>query len=164
MELIRCQPDRNRSWRSWLITVAQREAWRLHAKEAGHVGFEVGAGEELAHEPVDHRDVLTLRDAVHAALDLLAAVPERRRQVKALQVTGLTYAEIGGELGLSYTRVNQLLVEANAARRVAARGRHQHWFTCRRQGGRQQPHRPREQRPVRRRSLGLFGPARVVDA
>ncbi|HEX5782793.1 MAG TPA: hypothetical protein VFX80_12775, partial [Solirubrobacteraceae bacterium] len=35
-------------WRSWLITTAQREAWRLHGKETGHVGFEVeGARDEM---------------------------------------------------------------------------------------------------------------------
>jgi len=52
---------------------------------------------------------------LRTALDLLAAVPDRRRRVKALQVTGFTYAEIGERLGLGYTRVNAPVTEANAA-------------------------------------------------
>jgi hypothetical protein len=38
IEFVRCEPDWNRSWRSWLIRTAQRDAWHLHAKEAGHDG------------------------------------------------------------------------------------------------------------------------------
>ena len=35
--------------------------------------------------------------------------------MKALQVTGFTYVEIGERLGLGHTRVNALVTEANAA-------------------------------------------------
>jgi hypothetical protein len=38
-----------------------------------------------------------LRAELRAALDLLAAVPERRRQVKGLQVTGFNEATRGRE-------------------------------------------------------------------
>jgi hypothetical protein len=41
LAFIRCQPDRDRNWCAWLVMTAQREAWRLHGKEAGHVGFDV---------------------------------------------------------------------------------------------------------------------------
>jgi hypothetical protein len=44
----------------------------------------------------------------------MAKVPDRRRLVKALAVTGLSYDEIGEKLGLTYTRVNRLMTEANA--------------------------------------------------
>jgi DNA-directed RNA polymerase specialized sigma24 family protein len=115
MEFLRYQPDRDANWRSWLITVAQREAWKLDGKERGHLGFELGGDTELVYEPADPRDVLALRTDLRAALDLLAAVPDRRREVKALHVTGFKYEEIGERLGLSYTRVNQLVTEANAA-------------------------------------------------
>ena len=111
MEFIRCQPDRERSWRSWLITVAQREAWKLHAKEASHDGAEIPGRDGLLHEPADPRDMLSVRAELRVALDSLAAVPDRRGQVKALQVTGFTYVEIGERLGLGHTRVT----EANAA-------------------------------------------------
>jgi DNA-directed RNA polymerase specialized sigma24 family protein/predicted RNase H-like HicB family nuclease len=115
MEFLRYQPDRNGNWRSWLVTVAQREAWRLDGKERDHIGFEAGAESNLEHEPVDPREFIALRADLRAALDLLAVVPDRRREVEALQVTGLKYEEIGERLGLSYTRVNWLVTEANAA-------------------------------------------------
>jgi hypothetical protein len=121
---MRCQPDRDRAWRSWLVTTAQREAWRLHATEAAHIGFELPGKENLLGDAVDPRDTLELRSELRAALDLLAAVPERRREAKALQITGFTYDEIGDRLGIGHTRVNALVAEANAAirrehRRVA---------------------------------------------
>ena len=30
IQFMRHQPDRNRHWRAWLFTTAEREAWRLH--------------------------------------------------------------------------------------------------------------------------------------
>jgi hypothetical protein len=45
----------------------------------------------------------------------LAAVPKRRREIKAFHVTGYTYEEIANRLGLRYARVNALMVEDNAA-------------------------------------------------
>ena len=67
----------------------------MNATEAAHVGFEVPGPQHLFHEPIDPRDTLALRGKLRAALDLLAAVPERRREAKALRVTGYTYDEIG---------------------------------------------------------------------
>jgi DNA-directed RNA polymerase specialized sigma24 family protein len=115
IEFLRHQRDRDRSWRSWLVTTAQREAWRLHEKEAAHTGLEVPGSAGLVREPVDLRDTLALRSELRAALDLLAAVPARRREAKALQVTGFKYEEIGSRLGLGLARVNALLAEADAA-------------------------------------------------
>ena len=40
-------------------------------------------------------------------------VPERRRDIKALQVTGFSYQEIARMRGMSYSRVNRLIAEAN---------------------------------------------------
>jgi DNA-directed RNA polymerase specialized sigma24 family protein len=121
-EFIRCQPDRDRSWRAWLIVTAQRQAWKLHAKEANHVGFGHGDEDELVRDAIDPRDTLTLRSELRATLDLLAAVSERRRLVKAMHVTGYSYEEIAGRMGLGPARVNALITEANAAiRREHAR-------------------------------------------
>jgi transcriptional regulator with XRE-family HTH domain len=44
-------------------------------------------------------------------------VPEARRSAKALQITGFTYAEIAELLGLSRTRVNHYINDANAIMR-----------------------------------------------
>jgi hypothetical protein len=114
---MRYQPDRDRGWRSWLITTAKREAWRLHRKEAAHIGFEVGGTDDRVREPVEPDDTLAIRADLRAALDLLAAVPERRRQAKALQVMGYSLDEIGQLLGFGRTRANALVAEANVAMR-----------------------------------------------
>jgi hypothetical protein len=83
------QPDRDDNWRCWLVTTAQREAWKLDRKERSHVGFEVeGRREELTREPADPRDVVAIRSELRFALDAFAAVGERRREAKALWVTG----------------------------------------------------------------------------
>jgi DNA-directed RNA polymerase specialized sigma24 family protein len=109
---VRCQPDRDRSWQGWLVRTAQREAWQLHAKEAAHGGFDLPEKPDVLIEPADPRDMLALRTDLRAALDLLAAVPERRREAKALHVTGYTYDEIAERLGLGHARVNTLVAEA----------------------------------------------------
>ncbi|HEX5782745.1 MAG TPA: hypothetical protein VFX80_12530, partial [Solirubrobacteraceae bacterium] len=94
-------------------------ARRLHGKETGHVGFEVeGARDEMLREPPDPRDAFVLRAELRSALEVFATVPERRREIKALQIIGFTYDEIGERLGLSYTRVNALATEANDAIRA----------------------------------------------
>jgi DNA-directed RNA polymerase specialized sigma24 family protein len=116
MEFLRHQPDRGGPWKAWLITTAQREAWRLDRKERSHIGFEIeGRDEQLTREPADPRDVVAIRSELRFALDVFATVPERRREAKALFVTGFTYVEIQEQLGLTYTRVNHLISEANKA-------------------------------------------------
>jgi DNA-directed RNA polymerase specialized sigma24 family protein len=116
MELIRHQPDRDGRWKAWLVTTAQREAWKLDGKERSHTGFEVkGNRDELTREPADPRDVVAIRSELRFALDVFATVPERRREAKALLVTGFKYTDIQERLGLTYTRVNHLISEANKA-------------------------------------------------
>ena len=150
-EFIRCQPDRARGWRSWLITTAQREAWKLHAKEASHLGSVVGDGDELVWEPADPRDTLSIRSELRDALDLLAAVPARRRQVKAMHITGYTYEEIAVRMGLGHARVNALITEANAA--------------IRRENSRVAPEQqPRTDRAERLRDLEMQPPKWLVKA
>jgi hypothetical protein len=116
MEFIRHQPDRDGSWKAWLVTTAQREAWKLDGKERAHTDFEVeGHRHEFTREPADPRDVVAIRSELRFALDVFATVPERRREAKALLVTGFKYTEIQERLGLTYTRVNHLISEANKA-------------------------------------------------
>jgi hypothetical protein len=90
-QFMRHQPDRDRNWRGWLITTAEREAWRLHAIEAGHLSFSIegGGGESAVWDMPDRRDQVAIRMRLREALSALAEVPERRRGIKALQVTGL---------------------------------------------------------------------------
>jgi RNA polymerase sigma factor (sigma-70 family) len=116
-QFMRYQPDRDRGWRRWLITTAQREVWQLTGVERDHDSLDdplssfssIVVGDQLA----DPHDQVEIRSRLRRALGALAHVPERRRQVKALHVTGYTYDEIGERLGMRYTRVNALIAEAN---------------------------------------------------
>jgi DNA-directed RNA polymerase specialized sigma24 family protein len=117
VKFMRSQPDRERKWRAWLMTTAEREVWRLTHEETRTTGFEAADADELEFEPVDPRDRIEEREDLRHALDLLSAVPERRRQAKAFHVMGYSYDESRGVLGISLTRVNQLIAEANAAMR-----------------------------------------------
>jgi RNA polymerase sigma factor (sigma-70 family) len=126
---MRYQPDRNRAWRAWMVVTAEREAWRSHRLESGRDPLTtLGSGDgEVVAEPLDPHDVYAERQALRDALDLLAQVPESRRSAKALQVTGFTYAEIAEALGVSYSRVNHYIDDANAIiREIYARTAPEH--------------------------------------
>ena len=66
VEFFRYQPDRDRSWKGWLVTVARREAWRLNALDLRE--REAVRGEDLPVEPIDPRDrhaeILEFRAAI----------------------------------------------------------------------------------------------------
>jgi RNA polymerase sigma factor (sigma-70 family) len=118
VQFLRYQPDRDRNWRKWLIRTAEREAWRLHRADADHGSLSRTDrdGDDVGPQEVDQadpRDLVAIRMRLRDALRALAKVPERRRLVKALHVTGFNYQEIAEMRGLSFTRVNQLLGEAN---------------------------------------------------
>jgi DNA-directed RNA polymerase specialized sigma24 family protein len=48
MEFVRCQPDRDRPWRAWLVTTAEREAWRLHRAEVLHAELGIHGADDQA--------------------------------------------------------------------------------------------------------------------
>jgi RNA polymerase sigma factor (sigma-70 family) len=112
---MRVQPDRARNWRSWLVTTATHEAWKLSQVDTrdAQLLWEVSDDPVLADSVADQHDRVAIRAGLREALEALSKVPERRRRAKALSITGFTYEEIARKLGLSHTRVNQLLTEAN---------------------------------------------------
>ncbi len=118
LQFMQYQPERDRGWRAWLITTAEREAWKLHRAQSSALRL-VSDGEYHAkrslREPEDPRHDQWRHAEAREALEMLAKVPERRRRALALHVSGLTYDEIAAELGVSRTRVNHLVAEANAA-------------------------------------------------
>jgi RNA polymerase sigma factor (sigma-70 family) len=122
---VRYQPERAQSWRGWMLTTAEREAWHLHAVAAGRTPFSDqtdghrGGSTREAGAPETAQDQAALRLRLQEALQALATVSERRRQVKVLAVTGFSYDEIAGLLGLSYAQVNRLMTEANMRIRTA---------------------------------------------
>ncbi len=58
-----------------------------------------GLNEGLVREAADPRDVVGVRSELRFALDVFATVPARRREAKALLVTGFKYEEIQERLG-----------------------------------------------------------------
>ncbi len=118
MQFVRYQPDHDGAWRSWLITTAEREAWKLQREQNSAVRFipeaeyRVRGGARETEWPW-HDD--SRRTEALEALEALSKVPDRRRRALELHVSGLSYDEIAGALGISRTRVNHLITEANAA-------------------------------------------------
>src|SRR5688500_10716447 len=47
-QFMRRQPDRDRNWRAWILTTAEREAWRLRQIEASHYSLLVDADDRPA--------------------------------------------------------------------------------------------------------------------
>jgi RNA polymerase sigma factor (sigma-70 family) len=107
-ELVVRQPERINIV-GWLRVVARREAIRLVAHDRRMATLAPGAdvrsaaGGELLR--LDARD----------ALELLAALPARKRTVLALQVSGCSYAEIGRELQMTSRTVERQVLRARAA-------------------------------------------------
>lgn len=127
MQFLRYQPDRDRNWRSWLTRTAIREATKLHVAERDKVyyGFiEPDNPDRRVAEPADPREPQALHLEVGEALALLSGVPERRRQVAVLRLAGFRVNEIADIVGVSRTRADALLSEANAAMNQGRYERH----------------------------------------
>ena len=116
MRFVSHQPDRDRRWKGWLLTVARREAWRLDRERRATIPI-AGPGEERGSpavaEPADRRDPQAIRLDFVAAVDVLEQLPPRLRQIAFMRASGLHYSEIAEMHGLSRTRVNQLVARAN---------------------------------------------------
>lgn len=112
-QFLRYQPDRNRSWKGWLTTTAQREAWALVRRERETV--------DLIYEPPDTRrpdradpaEYVPLREDLREVLDAVSELPEYDRWLVARRAEGYRYEEIAELAGSSYTRVNRGLTRAN---------------------------------------------------
>lgn len=100
---------------AWLVTVAEREAWRALQRQAAPL--------DDAPEPLDHgADVPTLaelRARLAEGMDALAALPEHQRTALTAQAVGLTYNEVAEQTGHTYTWVNRHTTEARKALREA---------------------------------------------
>jgi RNA polymerase sigma factor (sigma-70 family) len=116
LQLVRHQPERGERLFGWLATVAYHEALRLIRVER-------------AAEPVDDADLFErpATDRLHAealeALDCLAALPERQRDLLAGLVAGNSYRELARREGSSYTAINRHLTRARARVREERRRR-----------------------------------------
>jgi DNA-directed RNA polymerase specialized sigma24 family protein len=108
------QPDRDRNWRGWMLSVAQREAWRLHRQRAPIArlaeAWELTPG---VPEPRERLDRLEVRAELTEAVGVLASLPPRLREVAFLRALGLRYTEIADVTGDSLRRVDRLLRSAS---------------------------------------------------
>src|SRR4051794_39016213 len=106
LQLLRRQPRRETVF-GWLRTVAIHEAWVLAARERRDRHLEdIPAWDErsaAAEAPVVE---------AHAALRILAELPERQRRYVALLAAGFSYNEIAELHDATYTNVNKHLVRA----------------------------------------------------
>jgi RNA polymerase sigma-70 factor, ECF subfamily len=111
VQLLRRQPDRA-TVLEWLTTVAIREAIRLDQHSRRYDGLEGVADRASAHGTLTRAEAL-------AALEVVATLPPRQRDVLALQVAGYSYDEIAQLTGRTARAVDRHLRRAHAAVRRA---------------------------------------------
>jgi len=115
VEFFRYQPDRDRNWKGWLVTVAKREAWRLNALELRE--REAVRGEDLPMDPVDPRDqhprCWSFGRRSTSSKKLLPLLQE----VVVIHSQANRHQDVADLVGLSRQRVAFLLIRA--AQRVA---------------------------------------------
>lgn len=123
--LIRTQPERSTAF-PWLLTVATHEAWRLAQREnrEASLDFELEGNNKGAASPVgdaliDEHASSDRRIEFFQALDLLAGLPARQKQMIALQAAGLSMREIAQATGDSYRTVDRQLARAKRQLRQA---------------------------------------------
>jgi RNA polymerase sigma factor (sigma-70 family) len=115
--LLRRQADRERVF-EWLRTVAIHEAYRLSRVERRDARLDATISSEgsiLRHERVEGpRALLDRRLGARLALAMVAELPPRQRRLFALQIAGLSYAEMAAETGDSVRTIDRKLRRAHA--------------------------------------------------
>lgn len=113
---LRVQPERCGSLFGWLVTVAEREAWRLARRLSRTLPTErltadIPSGTSEIEEVVEARDGLRRG---------MAAMTERQRVIVALHAAGYRYSEIAELTGDSIRTVERQLHRGRARGRAAA--------------------------------------------
>lgn len=126
---LRRQPDRGPTLFAWLVTVAGHEGHRLskvQRREASLDAATRGTPDEADRGALAKRIPApgTVDQSLEArrALRALADLPACQRRFAVLRVSGLSYAEIAEQEGVTYTNVNKHL--AKASRRLKDAGEH----------------------------------------
>ena len=107
MQFLRDQPDRDASWRGWLVTTAQREAWRLNAIEWRDRDF--SHNEFLSNRQVDPRDRYDGADRFDAALQQLKKLPPELQRVVLIRSQVWKQEEVAEVMGIRPEQVTELL-------------------------------------------------------
>ena len=108
--LLITQPRRESVY-AWLKTVARHEAIRIDRETRSMSPSEVTA---LAESLGDRKDPIAGRIAMLDGRRRLQAAESRERRVMVLCGVGYSYAQVAEALGISYTRVNQLISSGRA--------------------------------------------------
>jgi DNA-directed RNA polymerase specialized sigma24 family protein len=99
---------------AWLKEVARHEAMRLHRRDHEYlpIGTEPGAVHPELIDIASGNPYVT-PGALNDAMARLRLLPERLQRIVGLRSLGWRYADMASELGISQTRVSQLLVVAD---------------------------------------------------
>ena len=109
-QLLAKQPRRESVF-AWLLTVATREAWRLHRL----MHREAGGGDDLTLDGLESPtagDTAAKRLELEEAGEALESIHPRRRRAMLLHAAGFTYEEIASEYGVSIERARALVYRA----------------------------------------------------
>lgn len=110
-ELVARQPRRETVF-PWLKTVARREAIRLDRLSRRLDSLDAQL-EVSGVEPAAARRTVETTHRLIEMTEALEELPDRLREVALLRGAGWSYAETADRLGISDTRVNQLVTRAN---------------------------------------------------
>jgi RNA polymerase sigma factor (sigma-70 family) len=118
MQLLRCQPDRERSLFGWLVTVAVHEAYDLSRRRRGELSLDAPAagdadGTMRLVDTVEGSTVVDESLEARRALRALASLSQKQRRYAVLRTAGFSYREIGQLTGATHTNVNKHLVRAS---------------------------------------------------
>lgn len=116
LTLMRRQPDRGPTLFSWLVTVAEREAWRLAARGTAVVEFD---DLTCTDTPTDD-GVESMVEARHVVRSAAQAMNNRQRRIVGLRVAGYRYDEIAALTGDTVRTVERQLYRGRQRARKAA--------------------------------------------
>ena len=108
MQFFKHQPRRETAYK-WLWKVAWREAVRYDRRSRA-----VDDPDETVQRLNDPRDPISDREAMIDARARLSVLDDRERFGMLMQAAGYTYEEAAERLGVSPSRLNQILVRARA--------------------------------------------------
>ena len=110
------QPDRDRSWKAWLVRVAQREAWTLDRgsrRLQPELSDEARVRRDPSSSPADAWEACRVSEELDEAVGVLRQLPPRLREVAFLRATGFRYDQIAEVTGDSRTTVSRLVRRAH---------------------------------------------------
>lgn len=113
---MRCQSERSPTLFGWLVTVAEREAWRLAARGRRTIDLDELPCADLPAVP-GPEDMVEARSRIERAARAMTA---RQRRILGLHAAGLSYREISEETGDTLRTVERQMHRGRRRARGAA--------------------------------------------